>query len=66
MDGGIFPIVCFNTPRLMPCLSWTYNLKGSFKSDNSKLGLRLTLCLLFQRLFETYFSPSKGLKIMSL
>ena len=36
MDGGISPRVWVNTLRLVPCLSWTYNLKGFFKSGSPK------------------------------
>lgn len=36
MDGGIFPRVWMNTLRLVPCLSWTYNLEGFFKSGSPK------------------------------
>ena len=36
MDRGIFPRVWMNTLRLVLCLSWTYNLKGFFKSGSPK------------------------------
>ena len=37
----------------MLCVSWTYNLKGFFKPGRPKAWLRLTLFLVFQRLFGT-------------